>query len=246
MAKEQKIEAETTKKDYNPNSILFPNNLLILKQQLPYLQRFLKNENTKFLEVFKKIHFNIPFADTWAQIPKYAKFLKVMSKTRKIEVFDNVKLTEECSAIFQKNLPQKLKDLSSFTIPCTIDESTIDKALCDLGASINLLPLSLLNKLGLEELNLTTITLGLANRSIAYARGIIEDVLVRVDKFIFSMYFVVLDMGEQEVPLILGWPFLATGRTCTWRNINIVGQWRATNIQHISSKESPKKSTLTI
>ena len=98
-------------------------------------------------------------------------------------------------------------------MPCTIGDSFFDKVLCDLGASINLMPLSVCRKLGLGEMKQTPISLQLADRSIKYPRGIIEDELVKVDKFIYPADFVVLDMEEdQEVPLILGRPFLATGR----------------------------------
>ena len=105
-----------------------------------------------------------------------------------------------------------MKDPSSFTILCTIGDSTFDKALCDLGASINLMPLSVFRKLGLGEVKPTTISLQMADRSLTFPREIIEDVLVKVDKFIFPVDFVVLDMEEdREIPLILGPPFLATG-----------------------------------
>ncbi|XP_022841946.1 uncharacterized protein LOC111365637 [Olea europaea var. sylvestris] len=214
----QKIEAEATKKIYKPYSISFPDNPPILKPPLPFPHRYLKKEFdekfAKFLEVFKKIHINIPFAETLAQMPNYAKFLKeVMSKKRKLEEFETVKLTEECSAILQKKLPHKLKDLGSINIPCNIGGITFARALCDIGASINLMPLSVFKKLGLGKVNPTTLTLQLADRSITYPKGIIKDVLVKVDKFIFPVDFVVLDMEEDEkVPLIIGRPFLATGR----------------------------------
>ncbi|KAL5546580.1 hypothetical protein UlMin_006267 [Ulmus minor] len=148
-------------------------------------------------------------------MPKYAKFLKeVLSNKRRLEGNEKVMLTEECSAILQRKLPQKLKDPGCFTIPCTIGDFEFDKVLCDLGASINLMPLSIFRKLGLGEVKPTTVTLQLADRSIKHPRGIIEDVLVKVDKFIFPADFIVLDMEEdREVPLILGRPFLATGRT---------------------------------
>ncbi|XP_062118743.1 uncharacterized protein LOC133832413 [Humulus lupulus] len=113
----------------------------------------------------------------------------------------------------QKKLPQKVKDPRKFTIPCTIGGSSFDKALCDLGASINLMPLSIFKKLGVGEVKPTTITLQLADHSLTYPRGVIEDVLVKVDKFIFPTNFVVLDMEEDhEISIILGRPFLATGR----------------------------------
>ncbi|KAI3461839.1 hypothetical protein Pfo_018502 [Paulownia fortunei] len=148
------------------------------------------------------LHINIPFADALEQTPSY------------LEEYETVTLTEECSAILQRKLPPKLKDPWSFTIPCTIGNLFFDKALCVLGASINLMPLSIFRKLGLGEAKPTTVLLQLADRSIKYPRGVIEDVLVKVDKFIFPTDFIVLDMEEdQEIPIILGRPFLATGRT---------------------------------
>ncbi|KAI3461585.1 hypothetical protein Pfo_018248, partial [Paulownia fortunei] len=108
------------------------------------------------------------------QMANYAKFMKnVMSRKRRLVEFEIVNLTEECSAILQKKLPQKLKDQGSFTISCTIGGSFFDKALCDLEVSINLIPLSL-----------STITLQLADRSLTYPRGVVEDVLVKVDNFL--------------------------------------------------------------
>ncbi|XP_022851831.1 uncharacterized protein LOC111373523 [Olea europaea var. sylvestris] len=199
----QKTEAEATKKIYKPYSISFPENPPILKPPLPFPQRYLKKEFDekfeKFLEVFKKIHINIPFVETLAQMPNYAKFLKeVISKKRKLEEFETVKLIEECSAILQKKLPHKSKDLGSFNIRCNFGGITFDRALCDLGASINLIPLSVSKKLGLGKVNPAILTLQLANRSITYPKGIIEDVLVKVDKFIFLVDFVVLDMRRMR------------------------------------------------
>ncbi|XP_075479287.1 uncharacterized protein LOC142520172 [Primulina tabacum] len=121
--------------------------------------------------------------------------------------------TTRKTAILQNKLPPKLKDPSSFSIPCTIGNSNFNKALCDLGANINLMPYSCFEKLGIEEVKPTTISLQLADRSIKYPRGVVDGVLVKVDKFIFLVDFVVLDMEEdREIPLILGRPFLTTGR----------------------------------
>ena len=137
----------------------------------------------------------------------------ILSQKRRLVDFDTVNLTEECSAILQRKLPQKLKDPGSFTIPCTIGNAIFERALCDLGASTNLMPLSIFKRLGLGEAPQTTVTLQLADRSLKHPRGIIEDVLVKVDKFIFPADFIVLDMEEdKEIPIILGRPFLATGR----------------------------------
>ncbi|XP_062107883.1 uncharacterized protein LOC133818823 [Humulus lupulus] len=186
--------------------------------KIPYPQRLHKNnmdkQFTKFLEVFKKLHINIPFVEALEQMPSYVKFMKdILSKKRKMEDFETVALTEECSAILQKKLPPKLRDPGSFTIPCTIGRIEGINALCDFGASINLMPLSVFKRLQLGEAKPTTVTLQLADRSLAHPRGVIEDVLVKVDKLIFLADFIVLDMEEDSnVPIILGRPFLATGQ----------------------------------
>ena len=144
------------------------------------------------------IHINIPFADALEQMPNYTMFMKeVMGKKRKLKDYETVKLTEECSAILQRKLPQKVKDPGSFTIPCTIGDSKFEKLFCDLGASINLIPLSVFRKLGLGEVKPTTISLQMANRSLTFPRSVIEDMLVKVDKFIFLVDFVVLDIEED-------------------------------------------------
>ena len=123
-------------------------------------------------------------------------------------------LNEECSAILLKQLPPKLKDPGSFTIPCTIGNSYFEKVLCDLHASINLMPLSVFWTLGFGEPKPTSISLQSVDRSIKYPRGVIEDVLVKVKNLYFLAEFIVLNMEEdREVPLILGHPFLATGDT---------------------------------
>ena len=131
---------------------------------IPYPQRLKKHKLdkkfTKFMEVFKKLHINIPFGDALEQMPSYVKFMKdILSQKRRLADFETVNLTEECSAILQRKLPQKLKDPGSFTIPCTIGNAIFERALCDLGASINLIPLSIFKRLGLGEARPTTVTL---------------------------------------------------------------------------------------
>ena len=105
-----------------------------------------------------------------------------------------------------------MKDPGSFTIPCVIGEFEFQKALCDSGASINLMPLSVAKKLSLGELTPTIVTLQMADRTMAKPEGVIEDVLVKVGKFVFPVDFIILDMEEDsQVLLLLGRPFLATG-----------------------------------
>ena len=166
------------------------------------------------MEVFKKLHINIPFADALEQMPSYVKFLKdILSRKRRLSDFEIVNLIEECSAILQRKLPQKLQGPGSFTIPCKIGNSIFERALCDLGASINLMPLSIFKWLGLRKARPITVTLQLADRSLKQPRGVIEDVLVKLDKFILPVDFIMLDMEEdKEIPIILGRPFLATGK----------------------------------
>jgi len=116
-----------------------------------------------------------------------------------------------CSAIIQRILPPKHKDPGSVTIPCAIGEVSVGKALIDLRASINLMSLSICQRLGELEIMPTRMTLQLADRSITKPYGVIEDVLVKVKHLIFLADFVVMDIEEDEnIPLILGCPFMAT------------------------------------
>ena len=124
-------------------------------------------------------------------------------------------LTEQVSTIIQCKTPVKYKDPGCPTISVNIGGISVEKALLDLGASVNLLPYSMYKQLGLGELKPTSITLSLADRSIKIPKGTIEDVLIQVDRFYYPVDFVVLDtepvaVGTNHVPIILGRPFLAT------------------------------------
>jgi hypothetical protein len=160
--------------------------------------------------VFKQVQINIPFLDAIQQIPSYAKFLKdLVTVKRKTNVPKKAFMTEQVSAILQCKLPLKYKDPGCPTITCMIGVSQIERALLDLGASVNLLPYSVYLQLGLGELKPTTMTLQLADRSVKVPRGIVEDVLIKVDKFYFPVDFIVLDtepvqMVGTEIPVILG------------------------------------------
>ena len=184
---------------------------------VPFPQRLQKarreEQFSKFLDIFKKIEINIPFAEVISQMPNYEKFLKeILSKKRKIAEEGIMNLTATYSVIIQQKLPAKMKDPCSFTIPCSIGKYEFKKALCDSGANINLMPLSVVQRLSLGELTLTAITLQMAGRSMAQPEGVLEDVLVKVGKFIFPVDFVIMKMEEDtQVPLLLGRPFLATG-----------------------------------
>ncbi|GJT12371.1 reverse transcriptase domain-containing protein [Tanacetum coccineum] len=165
-----------------------------------------------FLQMFKKIHFNISFSEALAHMPKFAKMVKdLLTNKEKLLEIANTPVNENCSAVILKKLPEKLGDTGRFLIPCEFYGLESCMALADLGASINLMPLSVWKTLSLPELSTTRMTLELATRTIAVPEGIAEDVFVRVGKFTFPADFVVVDYEvDPRVPLILGRPFLRT------------------------------------
>ncbi|XP_059315384.1 uncharacterized protein LOC132065992 [Lycium ferocissimum] len=168
--KEKKMEEE----NILPVKIPFPQNMKREK---------LDSQFAKFLDILKKIHINIPFTYALLQMPSYAKFLKeILSSKRKLEEAFAVVLAKKCSAILQNELPQKLGDPCSFTIPCTLGGVYFEKALCDSGASINLMSFSIFRKLDLGEIKNTSVSLQFA------------------------------DQRMSDEPIILGRPFLATGK----------------------------------
>ena len=123
---------------------------------VPFPQRLqrakMEEEFSKFLDMFKKIEINIPFVEALAQMLNYAKFLKdILSKKRRFSEERVVSLTTTCSIVIQKNLTLKVQDSGSFTIPYTIGNFEFRKALCDSRANINLMPLSVVKRLSLEE-----------------------------------------------------------------------------------------------
>ncbi|XP_061363610.1 uncharacterized protein LOC133307176 [Gastrolobium bilobum] len=127
---------------------------------------------------------------------------------------ETVALTEESSAVIKNGFPSKVKDPRRFSIPCTIGNVKVGRAFCDLGASVNLMPLSFARSLGITEMESTFMFLQFSDRSIKRPEGVLEDVLVKVNDYIFPADFVVLNMEEDDnMPLILGRPILATART---------------------------------
>ena len=168
------------------------------------------------LEVLRQVKVNIPLLDIIKQVPAYAKFLKDLCTIKKgLGTEKKAFLTEHVSAIIQSKYPVKYKDPGSPTISVNIGGNCIEKSLLDLGASVNLMPYSEYKQLGLGELKPTNITLSLADRSVKIPKGIVEDVLVKIDKFYYPVDFVVLNTEPtssepNHVPIILGRPFLAT------------------------------------
>ncbi|XP_038891723.1 uncharacterized protein LOC120081122 [Benincasa hispida] len=193
-----------------------PPNHETLEVQLPsFPQRLKKKHNDEgqyqhFLEILKQLHINISFIKAIKQMPVYAKFFKnIVSKKRSIGRFAMVALTQEYNTI----IPPKMCDLGSFTIPCSIGRIYIGQALCDLEASINLMPFSIFKRLDVGQLTPTTVTLQLTDRSLVHPERKLKDVLVTIDRFILPADFIILDYeADKDVPMILGRPFLSTGR----------------------------------
>ena len=186
--------------------------------KVPFPQRLKKHQLdaqfSKFVEKLRKLQINLSFVEALENMPKYAKFLKdILSNKRAWDDNQTVSLTESCSSIISSKVPLKLQDPGSFTIPCVVGNLEFDNCLCDLGASINLMPLSIFKKLGLGEVKPSSMVLQLADQSFKRPYGKVEDVLVKVDKFIIPVDFVVLDYEEDKnCPLIFGRPFLNTVR----------------------------------
>ncbi|KAK5825534.1 hypothetical protein PVK06_020378 [Gossypium arboreum] len=148
-------------------------------------------------------------------MPNAIKFVKeLLANKQKLNEASHVEMNAVCLAILQNKLTNKLKDPGSFMIPCLIGSLDVNNALADLRASINVMPYKMFKQLGLGKPKQTRISIQLADKTIRFPRGIIENVLVKIEKFIFPVDFIILDIEEDSnVPLILGRPFLATART---------------------------------
>ena len=202
----REVVSKQTVEEYKPPPP-FPQSLRTKKKAI---------NQAEILEVLRQVKVNIPLLDMIKQVPTYAKFLKDLCTVKKgLNIDKKAFLTEQVSAITQCKTPVKYKDPGCPTISVNIGGICVEKALLDLGASVNLLPYSMYRQLGLGELKPTSITLSLADRSIKIPKGTVEDLLIQVDKFYYPVDFVVLNTepvasGANYVPIILGRPFLAT------------------------------------
>ncbi|GJX52931.1 reverse transcriptase domain-containing protein, partial [Tanacetum coccineum] len=184
------------------------------KPNIPYPSRFnqenfcekVSYKKEKIFQMFQDLRFDISFADALFFMPRFAPTIRnlLMNKEKLLELA-KIPLNENCSAMLLKKLPEKLGDPGKFLIPCNFPRMDVCHALADLGASINLMPLSFWKKLSLPELTPTRMTLELADRSITHPKGLAEDVYVKVGKFHFPTDFVVVDFeADPRVPLIIG------------------------------------------
>nr|GEX01570.1 reverse transcriptase domain-containing protein [Tanacetum cinerariifolium] len=193
-----------------------------LKSLIPYPSRRndernrekANNQIEKFYQIFKDMSFEISFSDALILMPKFASTLKALIENKeKLSEMARTPLNKHRFAVLLKKLPEKLGDPGKFLIPCDLPGMAECLALADLGASINLMPFSVWNKLSLPDLTPTHMTLELADRSISRPVGVAEDVSVKVGSFYFSADFVVVDFyADPRVPLILGRSFFKTER----------------------------------
>nr|GEV37207.1 reverse transcriptase domain-containing protein [Tanacetum cinerariifolium] len=190
------------------------------KTNLPYPSRLAKEKlyekddilAAKFMEIFRNLRFELSFVDALVHMPKFAPIIKkLLNNKDKLIELTKTPLNENCSAVVLKKLSEKFGDPGRFLIPCDFSEIDNCLVLADLGASINLMPLSIWKNLRLPTLNDTKMVLELADRTISKPTGVAKNVFVKVGKFYFPADFVVLDfIADPRVPLILGRHFLGT------------------------------------
>ncbi|XP_068655775.1 uncharacterized protein [Aristolochia californica] len=166
-------------------------------------------QNKDLYETFCRCQINISLLDAIKQVPHYLKFLKelcTIKRKQKLKGYEKVRVGENVPAVIQRKLPTKYKYPGMFTFPCPLGNIRFEKAMIDLGASINVMPYSLYASLKLGPLNKTGVVIQLSDRSNAYPKVVLEDVLVQVNDFIFPADFDVLDMenGDQTTPILLG------------------------------------------
>nr|GEW52741.1 hypothetical protein [Tanacetum cinerariifolium] len=213
------VHVQVQIKEYKPiekPSVVIPK----AKANIPYPLRLVKEKlrekddilAAKFMEIFRDLHFKLSFTDSLVHMPKFAPmFKKLLNNKNKLIESTKMPLNKNCSAVVLKKLPEKLGDRERFLIPCDFSEFDNCLALADLGASINLMSLSIWKKLKLPTLNDTKMVLELADRTILKPTGVAENVFVKVGKFDFPTDFVVLVfIDDPRIPLILGRPFLST------------------------------------
>nr|GEU64040.1 reverse transcriptase domain-containing protein [Tanacetum cinerariifolium] len=192
------------------------------KSSIPYLSRLhdqklrdkANDQREKFFQIFKDLNYNISFTDALILMPKFGPSIKsLLTNKDKLSELARTPLNEHCLVVLLKRLPEKLGDLGKFLIPCDFLGKAECLALADLGASINLMPLSVWKKLSLPELSPMWMTLELVDRLISRPVGVAEDVFVKVGTFHFSADFVVVDFdADPRVPLFLRRPFLKIER----------------------------------
>ncbi|KAG7556904.1 hypothetical protein ISN44_As11g029070 [Arabidopsis suecica] len=210
QAKSPQIEKPTVDKGKKKAFIPPP-----YKPKIPFPGRFkrdiIEKYRTMFAKHIKELEARMPLIDAYKLIPDSHKYFKDMVMERIKEVQGMVMESHECSEIIQtKIIPKKLGDPGSFTLPCSLGTLAFSNCLCDLGAFKSLMPLSVAKRLGFSTYKPCNITLILADESIRFPHGLLEDLPIKIGNAEIPTDFIVLEMDEPKDPLILGRPFLAT------------------------------------
>ncbi|KAG7578971.1 Retrotransposon gag domain [Arabidopsis thaliana x Arabidopsis arenosa] len=185
------------------------------KPKIPFPGRFKQDIIEKYRAMFakhiKELEARMPLIDAYKLIPESHKYLKDMIMERIQEVQGMAMESHECSEIIQtKIIPKKLGDPGSFILPCSLGTLAFSNCLCDLGAFKSLMPLSVAKRLGFSKYKPCNISLILADESIRFPHGLLEDLPLKIGNAEIPTDFIVLEMDEPKDPLILGRPFLAT------------------------------------
>nr|XP_009620559.1 uncharacterized protein LOC104112373 [Nicotiana tomentosiformis] len=213
MVRTQEVNREEVKEKV----IKAPKTLAQIPRPPPFPQRLARKVDDskleKFYDILKQLSVNIPFVEAFQEMPCFTKYLKDLITKKKTTKNEVVNVTHRVSSIIATTAIQKKEYSGAFTIPCTIGLRDFARALCDNGASINLMLLSIYKKAGLVMPRPISMRLQMADRSIKRLVGIVDDMLVKVGKLFLPADFVILDCAiDKEIPIISERPFLATGR----------------------------------
>ncbi|GJS11279.1 hypothetical protein Tco_0368075 [Tanacetum coccineum] len=173
------------------------------------------------MESLMKIKINHPLLKEIRQTDNYAKKIKYLVENKPRTEEDNeIRMNPRCSALLQNHLPHKEQDPGSFILPCFIGKLDFKNALADLGANISIMPFSMYKCLGIGKLEPINMLIEMADNTKCAPKGIVENLLIKIDKFIFPVDFVILDMVEDiRMPIILGRPLLAIAHAQVWESM---------------------------
>jgi hypothetical protein len=203
---EQDVQPQDILQDHEMRQNFHDTNYILFPRRISRSQS--DEQFIKFVEVIQKLYVNIPLLDD-IQVPTYAKYIRdILNNMRPLPSTEVIKLTKECSVAILNKLLEKKKDPGCPTIDCSIGDQHFNNTLCDLGASVSVMPAAVYHKLDHSALEPASMCLQLADQSVRCPLGITENIIVKIREFFVPVDFVVLDMHpDSKVSLILGDPF---------------------------------------